>query len=215
LSNAGFKLQEAEYFLNQMKSHATGSMDYRFHLNAFLTSARSVLDVLLYDYGMMYGLFTLNDRVNPQDFQKLATGRGNTTAMNFYSWWTTKTGSVANDPVGGFLSKQRNISVHRGQPAMNFTLILPETISFHSGLVFNPPSVTAGSPGPNAIDVTTAKPSNHGSATPTPAPSPPPRQATTASFAGYPSASATDICEKYLQMLSSIVTEARTAFPLT
>lgn len=213
MSNAEFKLQEAAYFLNQMKSHATGSMDYRFNLNAFLTSARSVLDVLLYDYGTTYGLFTLSDKVFPQGFQRRATDQSNTKALAFYDWWVLKTGSVANDPIGGFLSKQRDIGVHRGPPAMNFTLILPETISFHSGLVFNPPSVTVGSPGPNAIDVTTARPSNHGSATPTPTPSPPPRQPITASFADYPSASATDICEKYLQMLSSIVTEARTAFP--
>lgn len=182
-------------------------MEFRFKLSAFLTAARSVLDVLLYDYGDRYGLFTLNDRVYPQGFQQRAATQNNTVALNFYNWWVQKTGSIANDPIGGLLSKKRNLVVHRGSPPIRFTLILSDTISFHSGLVFSSLSAPAGSAGPNAIDVTTAS-----SAAPSPTVSTP-RPSVTAFFADYPTASVIDISEKYLQMLSSIILEARTRYP--
>lgn len=201
MSNAGDKLQEAQYFLDQMRSHSGGTQDFMFKLSAFLSAARSVMDLLLYDYGIQYGLFTINDKIYPDDFQRLA--QGNSMATSFYIWWSQKRDYLATHQIGGFLSEKRHIVVHRGQPAMAWSLVLAETISFHSGLSFNPPSAAAGSAPPNAIDVTTVAPPTVSTTS----------QLLTGYFADYPSESVVDLCEKYLQMLSSIVAEARTRFP--
>ena len=196
LSNAELKIQEAQYFLDEMRAHTGGTQNFMFKLSAFLTAARSVMDVLLYDYGIKYGLFTLNDRIFPNDFQRLA--KGNTVATNFYTWWTQQRNNLATHSVSGFLSDKRHIVVHRGSPAMAWSLILTETISFHSSLSSNPPST------PHGMDVT---------AIPTTTPTPTQTHSSTGYFADYPSESVIDLCERYLQMLRSILTEAETNFP--
>lgn len=210
MGNAENKLQEAQYFLEQMRAHSEGTTQFMYNLSAFLSAARSVMDVLLYDYGIKYGLFTINDRIYPRNFQRLA--RGNSTATSFYTWWTQKRDYLANDRIAGFLSEKRHIVVHRGRPAMAWSLILAETISFHSEVSVTPPSPPAGSSTPNAIDVTGSPSTSFGSSV---APSPAistSRHSVTGYFADYPSDSVIDICEKYLQMLNSVVTEARTQF---
>jgi hypothetical protein len=216
LGNAETKLQEAEYFLTMMRSHTGGTQEFMFNLSACLTAARSVMDVLLYDYGCQYGLFTLNDKIHADDFQRLATSQNHHDAVNFYSWWTQKVTILANDPIAGFLSKKRHILVHRGRPGMAWSLILAETISFSSSFVVSQPSIPAGSATPHAMDVT-AVPSPAGSASPLPQ-SPDPavptsRHSLIGYFTDYPQENAIDLCQKYLAMLSSIITEARTQFP--
>jgi len=59
-------------------------VEVKITLGTFLSAARSVMDVLLYDYGIKYGLFTINNRAYPRDFQRLV--QGNSTAASFYTW---------------------------------------------------------------------------------------------------------------------------------
>jgi len=211
LGNAENKLQEAQYFLEQMRTHSEGTIEFMYNLSAFLSASRSIMDVLLYDYGIKYGLFTINDRVYPSDFQRLA--QGNSTVASFYTWWTQKRDYLAVDPIGGFLSEKRRIVVHRGRPAMAWSLILAETISFHSRVSVTPPSRPAGSSTPNAIDVTSTTSTSFGSSVASPPTVSTSRHSVIGYFADYPSDSVIDICEKYVHMLNSIVTEARTQFP--
>lgn len=202
--------------MEKIRSSSSGTQDLMFNLSACLTAARSVMDVLLYDYGDQYGLFTLNDEIRADDFQRLATTRSHADAVSFFSWWTAKVTFLANDPIAGFLSKKRHMLVHRGRPAMAWSLFfLAETISFSSSLVVNVPSRPAGSATPNALDVT-AVPGPAGSASPpptSPASAAAPRRSLTGHFADYPSESVINLCQKYLGMLSTIITEARTRFP--
>ncbi|MBC7108976.1 MAG: hypothetical protein H5T41_09395 [Methanomassiliicoccales archaeon] len=42
MSNTRFKLNEAKYFLEQMKEHADSTEEFAYNLSAFLSAARSV-----------------------------------------------------------------------------------------------------------------------------------------------------------------------------
>jgi len=50
ISDTRFKLQETEYFFNQMKKTAENMTEFIFNLNAFLYAARSVTLVMQYEY---------------------------------------------------------------------------------------------------------------------------------------------------------------------
>jgi hypothetical protein len=50
ISDTRFKLQETEYFFNQMKKTAENMTEFIFNLNAFLYAARSVTLVMQYKY---------------------------------------------------------------------------------------------------------------------------------------------------------------------
>jgi hypothetical protein len=50
VSDTRFKLQEAEYFLEQMKNNVDNYKHFAFNLSAFVSAARSVTLVMQYQY---------------------------------------------------------------------------------------------------------------------------------------------------------------------
>jgi hypothetical protein len=50
VSDTRFKLQEAEYFLEQMKRNVDNFAHFAFNLSAFVSAARSITLVMQYQY---------------------------------------------------------------------------------------------------------------------------------------------------------------------
>jgi hypothetical protein len=109
------KLMAAEYHLKRMEElYGKNYEHFKFELEAFLTQARGVLDVLLYDFAEKFQLgvnrykIELNDRI----FEKKARERRNEQAIKFIEWWRQKRDEL-KDNFRPLLEK-RNIAVHRG-----------------------------------------------------------------------------------------------------
>jgi hypothetical protein len=71
------KIVEADYFLDKI-TNATTREDFIPNLSAFLSSARSIVDYLLEDYNVKFGLqISLNDKLYPSTFKEMAKKKNN------------------------------------------------------------------------------------------------------------------------------------------
>jgi len=85
MTKTRLKLEEAEYFLNQMHSNKDTDKIFIFVLNAFLSAARSVTFIMQSEF---------SDR------------------KNFRSWYITKQDSMFHDKNFCFFNKLRRMTVH-------------------------------------------------------------------------------------------------------
>jgi len=90
------KIDEAKYFLDKIKN-ATERKDVIPNLSAYLCSTRSILDYLLEDYNVKYGLkVTLDERLDKKIFEKVAMTRKNSNAMEFIIGYNSRLKKVMN-----------------------------------------------------------------------------------------------------------------------
>jgi len=107
------KIDEAKYFLDKIKN-ATERKDFIPNLSAYLCSIRSILDYLLEDYNVKYGLkVTLDERLDKKIFEKVAMTRKNSNAMAFIKGYDTRLKKLKRDKIAALLLTKRNIKVHR------------------------------------------------------------------------------------------------------
>jgi len=109
------KLMAAEYHLKRMEElYGKNYEHFKFELEAFLTQARSVLDVLLYDFAEKFqlGIDRNKEELNDHIFEKKARERRNEQAIKFIEWWRKRKDEL-KDNFRPLLEK-RNIAVHRG-----------------------------------------------------------------------------------------------------
>jgi len=105
------KLDEAKYLLDLLSYYQKDETKFSYNLNAFLSSWRSVLDIMLYDFAEHYSLgFTREVEMNDKEFYAVAQVLKRTEAVKFIKWWRQKQGILRNEP----LWRKRDISFHRG-----------------------------------------------------------------------------------------------------
>ena len=118
------KLDECLFFLGKLTS-AKDSEKFGYYYSAFLTSWRSVFDVLLYDAAIFYDLgFTREMEMREQNFLWIANWAENEEAKEFHRWWKQNQTKLSKDP----LYQQRHFTIHRGvidQPSEYYSIDIP------------------------------------------------------------------------------------------
>lgn len=188
------KLNEARYFLDNLKTLNKGSAEFIFNLSAFLAAWRSVIDVILYDYMKKYFGFSQEEYFDDRDFEIAARVSGNQDATLFLKWWRKQIQILKKNP----LWIKRNISVHRGRPPVKIRLFMQESIAMISGLV------VAVAPGAEvSIE------------TPWPVPKIEPPTVIgerEVYFDDFPTKDITDVCEEGFQQIKEMVDDAEKKF---
>jgi hypothetical protein len=155
------KLEEARYFLQKLEETPQDNAhnrEFMYVLSAFLTSWRSVTDLILYDYAEKFGLgFSREDDLSLHDFELAARVTNNLQAQQFLTWFKQQAGILSNNP----LWRKRNIIVHRGYPPTLrvYSLYLSGSISLSASFSINQPAgsaVTSQIPQPSATQPTPA-----------------------------------------------------------
>ena len=136
-----FKLEEAQYFLQELRRTKDDPKLSYFYLSAFLSAWRSVLDIMLYDFAEHYPLRLKELKINDQIFWVAANALNNTEALRFIDWWRQKADIVRKHP----LSKERNRIVHKEYPP--HTVYVPSTLSSGTRLIVSESGIVAGSAG--------------------------------------------------------------------
>jgi len=141
------KLEEARYFLQKLEETPQDNAhdrEFMYVLSAFLTSWRSVTDLILYDYAEKFGLgLSREDDISLHDFQLVARVTNNLQATQFLVWLNQQVGILSNNP----LWRKRNIIVHRGYPRTSrvYSLHLSDSIALSASFFVNQPVGSAGS----------------------------------------------------------------------
>ncbi len=108
------KLKEAEYWLETLKKTDPNRKEFRYHLGAFLSAIRSIMDYLLEDYNRKFSLgFSLDEKLYPNEFEKKAKQLGHKDALNFIRWWKKKLDDLKKDRTVGPLITKRHVYIHR------------------------------------------------------------------------------------------------------
>lgn len=134
------KLAEAKYFLDLLRvapQDPTHEKEFMYEVSAFLSSWRSVIDVILYDYAEKFNFgFSRDEGITVRDFEVAARVTRNNIATEFIEWLNQQTGSLSNNP----LWRKRNVIVHRGYPPTMHVYSV-----YVSGSIFLSSSVTVRS----------------------------------------------------------------------
>jgi hypothetical protein len=119
------KIKEADYFLRQL--YRARSNAFLYHISAFLSAWRSVLDVMLFDFAQMYSLgFDSKDRIDDEGFEIAARATKQKKALGFLAWWRRQIEHVSKSP----LYRARNMIVHRGISPLTYAFPLGPLASF-------------------------------------------------------------------------------------
>ena len=119
---AGLKLREAEYFLDQMRK-AQNLLDedlYKYNLSAFLSALNSVPEFLLFDFAEKnpIGISRQDEgKVYLKDFDVAAKAQkaiGKTEASEFMEFWH----KWHDDLKKHVIAARRNNTIHRGYPKL-------------------------------------------------------------------------------------------------
>jgi len=110
------KLQEAGYFLFQLKQFADKEIDFfNYSLSAFLGAWTSVPDIMLYDFAEKYSLgLTREDYVTEKEFRLAAKVLNRQEAIDFAEWLDKRISELRKDH--SILFRKRIEVVHRGYP---------------------------------------------------------------------------------------------------
>lgn len=145
------KLEEARYFLRMLNATPQDiphEREFMHVVSAFLSSWRSVLDVILYDYSDKYHFgFSRDEAISIRDFEIAARVTNNTQALQFLTWFKQQIGILSNNP----LSTKRNVIVHRGYPTINrvYAVYISGSMTLSSSLTVQ--SANQPTAGPGAI----------------------------------------------------------------
>jgi len=202
LQEAKFFLEELRDFLQSLPQDSPTQMKSCNYLSAFQSAAVSVIDCLLEDYNVKFSLhIPLTERLDPNIFEREAKRASNEAALGFLKWWKERKGSLKDDPLGKLLIGKRHINIHRVQTK-------PDLLKIKIG--GNLPS--SGSLGIKHFCqdklVETCK-------SPEQPPTRPKTRETTFGwfFSDYPDEPVITVCDKFLDRLTTLVSEAERRFP--
>ena len=77
---------DAQYFLNKLKSESLRD-DLRPNITAFLAISRGIIDHLLEEYNVKFGLIPLGEKLFPSTFEKAAKSPNNAPALAFIKFY--------------------------------------------------------------------------------------------------------------------------------
>jgi hypothetical protein len=129
-------IMDAQYFLNKLKSESIKD-ELRPNINAFLAISRGIIDHLLEEYNVKFGLnIPLSEKLFPNTFEKAAKDQNNTPALAFIKFYNCEIAFLKCDDVANLILNKRNIAIHRGpkQFRQEFTVHLFDTINLEETL---------------------------------------------------------------------------------
>ena len=107
--HAEIKLRECKYFLDIIKKSI--GEELLFYFSAFLSSWRSVLDILLIDAAIAFELNISREKFfSLNRYLDIAIKHDNYKALRFSKWWKQTWDELQKHP----LYKERNYIIHRG-----------------------------------------------------------------------------------------------------
>jgi hypothetical protein len=197
------KLRAAEYHLRRMSEEYERSTEiFTYELECFLVTARSVLDVLLYDFAKKFQLgIDVNERLDYNTFRNRATKKNNIRASEFIEWWQKTKKELENSKVG-FLLKKRDIAVHRGsvEPDIKEVKIYEKIVPTESIIVIKKDEKG------NVIEEYRSPPESPITREPTPP------VEIDMYFSDYREKNVIDVCKELYEMVAGKVAEAKVKF---
>jgi hypothetical protein len=107
---------DAQYFLNKLKSESLRD-DLRPNITAFLAISRGIIDHLLEEYNVKFGLIPLGEKLFPSTFEKAAKSQNNVPALAFIKFYNCEIVFLKCDDVGNLIINKRDIAIHRTSPS--------------------------------------------------------------------------------------------------
>jgi len=98
MTNTRDKLNEAKYFLEEMRRVSSDPTKFRYELMAFLAASRSITQIM----------------------QKEFSGK-----TGFIDWYVQKQGEMGDNPILKYLHRQRTISYHE-HPVLQYPISITE-----------------------------------------------------------------------------------------
>jgi hypothetical protein len=138
------QIKDAEYFLHLL-SYKYSRDELRPNLTAFLAISRGVIDHLLEEYNVKFGLnIPLETKLFIDTLKKAAKSQSNQTALDFLKFYKCEFYSLAKTPVGhlilgkrGLMLGKRDAAMHRIPPPLSghFSVYIQESLNFDEKLV--------------------------------------------------------------------------------
>jgi hypothetical protein len=106
MTNTRDKLNEAKYFLEEMKRVSSDPNNFRYELTAFLAASRSITQIMQKEFSEKPG---------------------------FNEWYTNKQREMGNEPILKYLHRQRTISYHE-HPVLPYPIGITDQIADGTGM---------------------------------------------------------------------------------
>ena len=126
------QINDAEYFLHILRDKYSRD-ELRPNLTAFLAISRGIMNHLLEEYNVKFGLnVPLKEKLSIRTFEETAKRQNNQPALGFINFYKSEFNSLANTTVGGLMLGKRNIAVHRIPTSLtgHFSVYIQESINF-------------------------------------------------------------------------------------
>lgn len=122
------KLEEVEFFLEEIKKHNPDLKYVKHFFSAFLNSVFSIPDYILAEANLQFELkLSLSETWYPRHFKEKAKNMHNVEAENFYNWWSTFLTKLDETEIGRILKETRDLNTHKFyQKPRYFAIIQPE-----------------------------------------------------------------------------------------
>jgi hypothetical protein len=106
-------ISDAEYFLKAVK-RSKSREDLRPNLGAFLAMSRSIVDHLLEDYNIKFGLnINLETKLKSDTFENEARKQSNLSALEFIMFYKERFQELEKNDIFKLLKNKRNLRIHR------------------------------------------------------------------------------------------------------
>ena len=184
------RVTEARFFLNKLASTDPTNEDSVHYLSAFLSASRSIMDQLLRDSAMRYGLgFGDDDSLGARSLRSRAQSKGAQDALRFADSYDQSIERLKNNGYYKVLALRRHINVSHGTHPLvhNLSIVTPERIDETDTL-----TVRVGRDPPIAIGPNFLHPV---------APEPETGSPKDFSFEDFPGESVQHVCDVYLKAI--------------
>ena len=144
------QINDAEYFLRILRDKYSRD-ELRPNLTAFLAISRGVIDHLLEEYNVKFGLnIPLETKLFNDTFKEVAKRQSNQTALEFLKFYKSEFNALANTTIGGLMLGKRGLmlgkrglmlgkrdaAMHRIPPPLSghFSVYIQESIHFDENI---------------------------------------------------------------------------------
>jgi hypothetical protein len=203
------QITDAEYFLNILRDKSSCD-ELRPNLTAFLAISRGIIDHLLEEYNVKFGLnIPLDTKLFTKTFKKAAKWQNNQPALIFIKFYKNEFKTLASTTVGGLIIGKRNIAIHRTETSLHgkFSVSIPESINLEAKV-----SIVKTDRNGNIIEESQSFSQEQNKQNDENVPSPS-KVEVKWFFSDYPNKEVADICREFLDLVCDFVDKVHRRFP--